>query len=110
MNKNLLEKLLHEKEGTTLDFKRDQYQFEDADDKTKSELLKDILAFSNAWRKTTAYILIGVNEVKGGRSGVIGVKTHLDDAKLHQFVNSNPTSYRVLVSAISRRGGGNWCN
>lgn len=88
MNKNLLEQLLHEEEGATLDFKRDQYHFEGADDKNKSELLKDILAFTNAWRRTTAYILIGVDEVKGGRSDVIGVKTHLDDAKLHQFVNS----------------------
>ena len=88
MNNYLLEKLLHEEEGATLDFKRDQYRFEGTDNKTKSELLKDILAFANAWRRTTAYILIGVDEVKGSRSDVIGVKTHLDDAKLHQFVNS----------------------
>ena len=48
----------------------------------------DILAFANAWRRTTAYILIGVDEVKGGRSKIVGVGTHLDDAKLHQYVNS----------------------
>ena len=88
IDKNILEQLLHEEESSTLDFKRDQYPFDGADDKTKSELLKDILAFSNAWRRTTAYILIGVDEVKGGRSKIVGVKTHLDDAKLHQFVNS----------------------
>jgi len=88
IDKNTLEQLLHEEESSTLDFKRDQYPFDGADDKTKSELLKDILAFSNAWRRTTAYILIGVDEVKGGRSKIVGVKTHLDDAKLHQFVNS----------------------
>ncbi len=88
IDKNLLEQLLHEEEGATLDFKRDQYLFEGADDKAKSELLKDILAFTNAWRGTTAYILIGVDEVKGGRSKIVGVKAHLDDAKLHQFVNA----------------------
>ena len=88
IDKNTLEQLLHEEESPTLDFKRDQYPFDGADDKTKSELLKDILAFANAWRRTTAYILIGVDEVKGGRSEIVGVKTHLDDAKLHQFVNS----------------------
>ena len=87
IDKNLLDQLLHEEEGSALDFKRDQYPFERADDKAKSELLKDILAFANAWRRATAYILIGVDEVKGGRSKIVGVKTHLDDAKLHQFVN-----------------------
>ena len=32
--------------------------------------------------------LIGVEEVKGGRSEFVGVENHLDDANLHQFVNS----------------------
>ena len=54
----------------------------------RRNLLKDILAFANSWRLTTAYILIGVKELKGGRSEVIGVERHLDDANLHQFVNS----------------------
>ena len=85
----VLEQLLHEEEGPALDFKRDQYTFEGADNDAKGELLKDILAFANAWRRTTAYVLIGVDEVKGGRSKVIGVTAHLDDAQLHQFVNSN---------------------
>ena len=88
IDKNLLDQLLHEEEGAALDFKRDQYPFDRADDNAKSELLKDILAFANARRRTTAYILIGVDEVKGGRSKIVGVKAHLDDAQLHQFVNS----------------------
>ena len=87
IDENLLERLLHEEEGAALDFKRDQYPFARTDDETKSEILKDILAFSNAWRRTTAYILIGVEEVKGGRSRIVGVNAHLDDAHLHQFVN-----------------------
>ena len=88
IDKNTLEQLLHEEEGSALDFKRDQYPFEGADEKAKSELLKDILAFANAWRRATAYILIGVDEIRGGRSKIVGVRTHLDDARLHQFVNS----------------------
>ena len=87
VDENLLEQLLHEEEGSALDFKRDQYPFAGADDRTKSELLKDILAFANAWRGTTAHILIGVEEVRGGRSRIVGVNAHLDDAHLHQFVN-----------------------
>ena len=83
-----LEQLLHEEEGSSLDFKRDQYQFEGADKDTKSELLKDILAFANTPRSGPAYILIGVDETKGGRSDIVGVDSHLDDAALQQFVNA----------------------
>lgn len=88
MNDALLEELLHEDESATLDFKRDQYPFAGGTDEQKSELLKDILAFANAWRRTTAYILIGVDEVKGGRSLPVGVQGHLDDSQLQQFVHS----------------------
>ena len=88
MTNEELEILLNEEEGNALDFKRDQYAFQGANSNAKSELLKDILAFANSWRRNTAYILIGVDEVKGGRSKVVGVKDHLDDADLQQFVNS----------------------
>lgn len=88
MDSKLIEELLHEEEGAALDFKRDQYLFDGSDDVTKSELLKDILACANAWRRSDAYILIGVEDIKGGRSKPVGVLTHHDDAKLQQFVNS----------------------
>ena len=98
---DLLEGLLHEDEGTSLDFKCAQYPFENASAEKKAELLKDILAFTNSWRRTSAYILIGVKEIRGGRSRIVGVKNHLDDAKLHQFVNSKTQravefSYRTV--------------
>lgn len=84
-----LEQLLYEEESKTLDFKEGQYQFAKTDDKTKGELLKDILAFANTRRGETAYILIGVRERKGKQSKVVGVSgDHLDDASLQQFVNS----------------------
>lgn len=90
MNSDLFEQLLYEEESTTLDFKRQQYRFAKASDEENSELLKDILGFSNAWRRATAYILIGAEEVRGGRSAVVGISEsdHLDDHSLQQFVNS----------------------
>ena len=88
MDTTRLETLLSEDESTLLDFKRDQYPFEGATDDQKSELLKDILAFANAWRHSDAYILVGVEEVKGGRSRPVGVARHLEDASLQQFINS----------------------
>ena len=89
--------LLNMDEGLTLDFKREQYRFTKATDFDKSGLLKDILAFANTQRYSTAYILVGVEEVKGGRNQVVGVADHLEDASLHQFVNSK-TNKRVAFS------------
>ena len=88
MDPNTLENLLNEDESNYIDFKQAQYRFAGASDEDKSEILKDILAFANAWRRTDAYILIGVKEVKGGCSQVIGITDHFDDAALQQFVNS----------------------
>jgi Putative DNA-binding domain len=101
-----IEELLYEEEGTTLDFKREQYPFTSANDHQKSEILKDILAFSNAWRRSDAYILIGVEELKGGRSKPLGIQDELDDAQLQQFVNSktqrpiNFTYKTILVDSL----------
>lgn len=88
MDASALEGLLNEEESTSLDFKREQYPFCGASDESKGELLKDILAFANAWRRTDAFILVGVEEIRGGHSNPVGVTTHLDDASLQQFVNS----------------------
>jgi hypothetical protein len=89
MDAKLLNELLHEEESATLDFKRDQYPFVGADDSTKSELLKDVLAMANAWRRAETFILIGVEDVRGGRSNPLGVTTQHDDATLQQFVISS---------------------
>ncbi|MDZ4859299.1 MAG: ATP-binding protein [Candidatus Hydrogenedentes bacterium] len=88
MNDALFEQLLYEEESTTLDFKQDQYPFAKENEDEKSELLKDILGFANAWRRTEAYILIGVEDVRGGRADVLGIpnNAHLADHSLQQFV------------------------
>src|SRR5215207_2417320 len=90
MNYALFERLLYEEESTTLDFKQEQYRFVKAAEEDKSELLKDILGFANAWRRSEAFILIGVKEVRGGRATVTGIPAtaHLDDHSLQQFVSS----------------------
>ena len=88
LDKAELDDLLFDEEGSYLDFKSAQYKFEGENNEAKSELLKDILAFVNSSRYRTAHILIGVREVSGGQNEIVGVDRHLDDAKLHQFVNS----------------------
>lgn len=84
----LIEQLLFEEEGVALDFKSAQYEFVGASEEAKAELLKDILAFANSWRRVDAYILVGVREAKGARSQVVGLASHIDDAQLQQFVNA----------------------
>jgi len=88
INDQLLQSLLYEEESVELDVKRDQYRFIKATDEEKGELLKDILAFANAWRRSDAFIMIGVKEVKGGKNKVVGITEPLDDATIQQFVNS----------------------
>jgi hypothetical protein len=88
MRKEMFEQLLHESEGSTLDFKQAQYKFVKASDDEKSELIKDILGFANGFRRSDAYILIGVREVKGSRGTVTGVAEHLDDHSLQQLLSS----------------------
>jgi Putative DNA-binding domain len=106
-DRNWIERLLYESEGDALDFKRDQYPFAGATDEQKSELLKDILAFANSWRRTDAYILIGVEEVQAVGPKLVGVSSHPDDADLQQFVNSKTQKpvqfayHTVLVDVTS---------
>lgn len=90
MDLQLLESLLYQEESEALDFKVEEYPFEGATDEQKGELLKDILAFANAWRQSDAHILIGVEEVRAGRSLVRGLKPerHLLNRNLQQFVQS----------------------
>lgn len=84
----LLGSLLYQSEGDALDFKQRQYKFPGGTEDEQSELLKDILAFANSWRRSDAYILIGVKEGEGGKAEVLGETEHPDDSRLQQFVNS----------------------
>lgn len=85
---SLVESLLWEDESNTVDFKATQYPFADATEDQKGEIIKDILAFANTFRRDDAYVLLGIRDVKGGRGIVTGVAQHLDDANLQQLVNS----------------------
>lgn len=97
----LIGRLRYESEGESLDFKAEQYRFVGGTLEDKAELLKDVLAFANSWKRNDAYILIGVRETKGGPAEVVGISSHLDDADLQQFVNGKTQrpirfSYREL--------------
>ena len=80
-------------ESLTLDYKTEQYKFSGTKNE-KSELLKDVLSFANAWREDNAYILIGVSEVNG-QGEIVGIPSTdiIDDAKIQQFINSKTNKH-----------------
>lgn len=88
MNAVLFNRWLFESESDSLDFKRDQYKFIRASNKEKSELIKDILAMVNSWRRVDGYIVIGIEEKPEKPNILHGITKHIDDAKIQQFVNS----------------------
>ncbi|MGF6727553.1 hypothetical protein P3T43_006945 [Paraburkholderia sp. GAS41] len=98
----LIDQLLYRGEGDALDFKLEQYPFEGADDESKSELLKDIIAFANSWRETTAYIVVGVRDTT---REIVGLNTDLDDSRIQQFVNSKVNKpIRFEYRSLNYRG------
>lgn len=87
MDPILLTTLLNRSEGETLDFKEFPYKTVGATDTEKSELVKDILAFANAWKETDAYIIIGVRPDQQRAGSVTGVSTFLADHEIQELVN-----------------------
>ena len=87
MNDLLFDRWLYESESDSLDFKREQYKFIGASDNEKSELLKDILAMANSWRRVDGYIVIGIEHRPEKPNALHGVTEHIDDASIQQFIN-----------------------
>ena len=105
MDEALLRSLIRKSESDTLDFKAQQYPFVRASDEEKGELLKDILAFANAWKETDAYILVGIKEKDRRADGLVGITTHLADNDLQEFVNKKTNRPAVFsVEAASLEG------
>ncbi|ACK74004.1 putative transcriptional regulator (plasmid) [Gloeothece citriformis PCC 7424] len=100
LTEKFLKNLLYQTEGNTLDFKREQYAYYGGTDEQKSKLLKDILAFANAFRTEEAYIVIGVEEEKNKKHTVLGCQDHLNDSDLQQFVNSKTNRIVTLAYEI----------
>lgn len=105
----LVEQLLSRVESDTLDFKRNQYKLES--DRQKSSFIKDIVCMANTPRDGSAYIVIGVEESRGGQPArVVGIDVHVDPAEFGRLisgkVNSNPQfEYRVVSYLGSKEIG-----
>ncbi len=99
-----LNQLCLQGESFYVDYKRAQYAFVGGTDDQKAELLKDVLCFANSFRKTPAYILIGVDEEPSGIGTICGIREDevIDDSKLQEFINSK-TNNRIPFSAYPVR-------
>lgn len=100
---NDIESLLYQGESVLLDFKKKHYIL--SDNHSKAELIKDVLAFANAWRDSTAYILIGVDGSTTPAT-ITGLKDDekIDDAQLQQIINQKlqkPISFSHRVENIA---------
>lgn len=95
ITKSDFEVLLLKSESSTLDFKRDQYNFANDKDKSKTaKFIKDIISFCNTIRTETAYIIIGVEVSDDGSKNLIGLNENVDDSvfqdKIKNKVTPNP--------------------
>jgi len=102
----LFEKLLKEESSDMLFFRPRGYQFHGASNVEKSELLRDLLGFSNAWRRADAYIITGVKEVQNGENEIMGILDHLDFEEVQEFVNSktqNPIQFSYNALTVNRK-------
>jgi hypothetical protein len=102
----LFEKLLKEESSDMLFFRPRGYQFQGASNVEKSELLRDIIGFANAWRRADAYIITGVKEVKNGENEILGIIDHLNFDEIQEFVNSktqNPIQFSYNALTVNRK-------
>ncbi|TGN09102.1 AlbA family DNA-binding domain-containing protein [Leptospira bandrabouensis] len=88
MDDNTFQQFLYLSEGESLDFKRDQYKISKSSEDEKSEFVKDIVAMANSWRKTDAFIILGIKENNIKPNTLFGITDHIDDATFQQILNS----------------------
>lgn len=93
MDITTFEHLIHSNESTSLDFKREHYKLIGSTDDDLAKFIKDIISFSNTIRETTAYIILGVEEI-GTTKNLIGINNAIDDnilqAKIKDKVYPRP--------------------
>ncbi|WP_378187513.1 ATP-binding protein [Aquimarina sp. W85] len=92
------ENLLNKSESTTLDFKKDFYDFSNDNNKqVTSKFVKDVISFSNTIRTENAYIIFGVKELESGELNLVGISKKVDDAILQEKVKSKVTPRPVFL-------------
>lgn len=75
------ENLTGSPESSTLDFKKEMYDFRnDIDSKNLSKFIKDVISFSNTIRSESSYIIVGIEQKQDGSKEFSGLTMSFDDA------------------------------
>ena len=106
-DRELADKLLQSQESNELDFKLEQYRFDN--DYLKSQFIKDIVSMANTIRSGSAYILLGVKGRLNLDHEVKGLSQHHDEANLLGILKSRvaPTprfTYRPIRYGLHQLG------
>jgi hypothetical protein len=83
-----LKELLLMPESSTLDFKRQLYDFAGDAEKANASLVKDVCSMINTIRAQTSYIIFGVDSAQGNSPVVTGITNVIDDAILQDKVKT----------------------
>ena len=90
MDSEKFSQLLLKSEGSTIDFKRDVYDFSGVDlnekNAKRTAFVKDILSFANTPREESAFIVLGVKRHSNGEIEKKGIPFHIDDNTLQQKI------------------------
>jgi len=83
-------------ESSLLDYKSEQYSFDD--DKSKSKFVKDVLAFANTYHRddVAGRILIGVDETDRHTGEIVGVDNVLDGNIFQQLIDGKANKHIPL--------------
>jgi len=83
------ENLIGGVESSTLDFKKEMYDFQDdVDLKNTSKFIKDIISFSNTIRNETSYIVVGIEEKSDSSKELHGLNKTFDDAMFQDKIKN----------------------
>lgn len=104
MEQKEIRKLINSSEGTLLDFKSTFYDISDR--KSKTDFVKDVLAFGNSTLPGPAYIICGVKVHQTGEKEIIGIdpSIRIDDANWVQILNSycsHPINFKMDKITLS---------
>ena len=103
VTEQLFASLLERMEDETLDFKRESYDL--SVEFKKYALVKDVICMANTPRAEDSYIILGVKKHSDGKTDLIGLKSHVDEADLQsQFSERVHPVPRLRYELVNYQG------
>jgi hypothetical protein len=87
MNIHLFEKIIKTDKSIELDFTKEHYKLLGEKEEDTTNIVKDIIAFSNTIRENSAFIIIGILE-ENGKKELLGINNPMDDKILQSKIKN----------------------